>query len=183
MRSLPSFASRSVATAGSVHGLAGPDSGFTQCIQKIRYMGATEMRKLQADKNRPQPERMEAATAKPDVEDIAERITNAVMEHRLPPGIKLAEERLASAFGVSRTKIRQALTVLSREGLVKLHPNRGAFVASPTVKEALDLFETRRLVEPEIVRNVIGKAGKADVKRLRAHLAAEADARARGDRR
>lgn len=146
-------------------------------------MGATEMRKLQADKNRPQPERMEAATAKPDVEDIAERITNAVMEHRLPPGIKLAEERLASAFGVSRTKIRQALTVLSREGLVKLHPNRGAFVASPTVKEALDLFETRRLVEPEIVRNVIGKAGKADVKRLRAHLAAEADARARGDRR
>jgi DNA-binding GntR family transcriptional regulator len=121
--------------------------------------------------------------AKPDIEEIAERITTAVMEHRLPPGIKLAEERLAGAFGVSRTKIRQALTVLSREGLVKLHPNRGAFVTSPSVQEALDLFATRRLVEPEIVRNVIARAGKGDIKRLRAHLAAEDDARRRGDRR
>lgn len=120
---------------------------------------------------------------KPDVEDIADRITSAVMEHRLPPGIKLAEERLASAFGVSRTKIRQALTVLSREGLVKLHPNRGAFVASPTVQEAIDLFATRRLIEPEILRNVIARAAKADIKRLHAHLAAEDDARQRGDRR
>jgi DNA-binding GntR family transcriptional regulator len=141
------------------------------------------MRKLHSDKNLTHPERMESALAKPDVEDIAERITNAVMEHRLPPGIKLAEERLASAFGVSRTKIRQALTVLSREGLVKLHPNRGAFVSSPTVQEALDLFATRRLIEPEIVRTVIARAGKTDIKRLRAHLTAEADARERGDRR
>lgn len=120
---------------------------------------------------------------KPDIEEIAERITNAVMEHRLPPGIKLAEERLASAFGVSRTKIRQALTVLSKDGLVKLHPNRGAFVTSPTVKEALDLFATRRLIEPEIVRNVIARANKSDIRRLRAHLALEAEARQNDDRR
>lgn len=141
------------------------------------------MRKLRPDKNNLHPARMESSLSKPDVEDIAERITQAVMEHRLPPGIKLAEERLASAFGVSRTKIRQALTMLSREGLVKLYPNRGAFVTSPSVQEAIDLFATRRLIEPEIVRNVIARAGKADLKRLRAHLAAEADARQRGDRR
>ncbi len=120
---------------------------------------------------------------KPDIEEIADRITNAVMEHRLPPGIKLAEERLAGAFGVSRTKIRQALTMLSKNGLVKLHPNRGAFVTSPSVKDALDLFATRRLIEPEIVRNVIANAGKAELKRLHAHLNEEADARRRGDRR
>lgn len=120
---------------------------------------------------------------KPDVEDIAERITTAIMEHRLPPGIKLAEERLATAFHVSRTKVRQALTMLSREGLVKLHPNRGAFVASPSVQEAIDLFATRRLVEPEILRNVIARANKADIKRLRAHTAAEEEARQSGDRR
>lgn len=123
------------------------------------------------------------ALNKPDIEEIAERITAAVMEHRLPPGIKLAEEKLASAFGVSRTKIRQALTMLSREGLVRLHPNRGAFVTSPTVQEAIDLLATRRLVEPEIVRNVIARSSKADIKRLRAHIAAEDAARQRGDRR
>ncbi len=122
-------------------------------------------------------------SAKPDVKDIAERVTNAIMEHRLPPGIKLAEEKLASAFGVSRTKIRQALTTLAKDGLVKLHPNRGAFVTSPTVQEALDLFATRRLLEPEIIRNAVARAGKADLKRLRAHLAQEAEARDNGDRR
>lgn len=123
------------------------------------------------------------APPKPDIAEIAERITTAVMEHRLGPGMKLAEERLATAFGVSRTKVRQALTALSREGLVKLHPNRGAFVTSPTVEETLALFATRRLIEPEILRNVILRADKSTFRLLHAHLAAEADARRQQDRR
>lgn len=122
-------------------------------------------------------------TNKPDINEIADRVVNAIMEHRLPPGIKLAEEKLAAVFGVSRTKIRQALTQLAKDGLVKLHPNRGAFVASPSIQEALDLFATRRLLEPEIVRNTIARAGKAELKRLHQHLALEADARERNDRR
>lgn len=122
-------------------------------------------------------------SAKPAANDIVERVVSAIMEHRLPPGIKLVEEKLAAAFGVSRTKIRQALTTLAKDGLVKLHPNRGAFVASPTVQEAMDLFATRRLLEPEVVRKVIERAGKPEFKRLHAHLASEDEARARGDRR
>lgn len=105
------------------------------------------------------------------------------MEQRLPPGIKLAEERLASAFGESRTKIRQALMVLSKDGLIKLHPNRGAFVASPSIKEAQDLFATRRLVEPEVIRSVITHSTKAGMRRLRAHISLEVEARNRQDRR
>ncbi|AMC99503.1 GntR family transcriptional regulator [Halomonas chromatireducens] len=126
---------------------------------------------------------MEALPTKPAIEQIADHITDAVMEHRLPPGIKLVEEKLASAFGVSRTKIRQALTLLAQEGLVTLHANRGAFVTRPTADEARDLFATRRLVEPEIVRNVIAKACEHDIARLHQHLANEAQARLAGDRR
>ncbi|APX94362.1 GntR family transcriptional regulator [Halomonas sp. 1513] len=126
---------------------------------------------------------MEASTTKLAIEQIAERITDAVMEHRLPPGIKLVEEKLAGAFGVSRTKIRQALTLLAKEGLVTLHPNRGAFVKRPSAEEARDLFATRRLVEPEIVRNVIARACEQDIARLHQHLEEEAQARATGDRR
>lgn len=125
---------------------------------------------------------METIT-KPGISEIADRIVDAIMEHRLPPGIKLAEEKLASAFGVSRTKIRQALTRLAKDGLVKLSANRGAFVASPTVQEALDLFAIRRLLEPEIIRNITARAGKPEIKRLRDHIALEAGARERKDRR
>ncbi|MCE8039191.1 GntR family transcriptional regulator [Halomonas sp. MCCC 1A11062] len=126
---------------------------------------------------------MDGSTTKLGIEQIAERITDAVMEHRLPPGIKLVEEKLAGVFGVSRTKIRQALTLLAKEGLVTLHPNRGAFVTRPSAEEARDLFATRRLVEPEIVRNVIQRACPEDLKKLRAHLEEEAEARRLGDRR
>jgi len=105
------------------------------------------------------------------------------MENRLPPGIKLVEEKLANAFGVSRTKIRQALTMLAQEGLVTMHHNRGAFVACPSTTEAKDLFATRRLVEPEIIRNVIERACPEHLDRLKAHLAKETEARHQGDRR
>lgn len=120
---------------------------------------------------------------RPGTNDIADRIVNAIMEHRLPPGIKLAEEKLAGAFGVSRTKIRQALTTLAKDGLVKLYPNRGAFIASPSIQEAIDLFATRRLLEPEIIRNAVARAGKAELKRLHRHLAKETEAREHNDRR
>lgn len=118
-----------------------------------------------------------------DADGIAEHITIAIMEHRLPPGIKLAEEKLAIAFGVGRNKIRQALMALAKEGLVKLHPNRGAFVTSPTVQETRDLFATRRLLEPEIIRNVIHRSTNAQRKPLHAHLKKEAMARKNQDRR
>jgi DNA-binding GntR family transcriptional regulator len=126
---------------------------------------------------------MDTSLAKLAIDEIAERITDAVMEHRLPPGIKLVEEKLASAFGVSRTKIRQALTLLAQDGLVTLHPNKGAYVTRPTADEARDLFVTRRLVEPEIVRNVIKRSCADDLAQLRAHLEEETEARRLGDRR
>ena len=126
---------------------------------------------------------MDASTTKVAISQIAEHITDAIMEHRLPPGIKLVEEKLASAFGVSRTKVRQALTLLAQDGLITIHPNRGAFVTRPSAAEARDLFATRKLVEPEIVRNVIQRARPEDLETLHAHLAAESEARRQGDRR
>ncbi|MGX6564935.1 GntR family transcriptional regulator [Cupriavidus necator] len=125
----------------------------------------------------------QSMAAKAEAPSIAERISQAIMEHRVAPGMKLAEERLALAFRVSRTKIRQALTVLAKEGLVQLHPNRGAYVTSPSVQEAQDLFAARRVVERDIVCNVVARAGKAGLRRLRQHLAKEARARADNDHR
>src|SRR6201993_2162939 len=61
-------------------------------------------------------------------EEIYGRIQKAVLEHRLAPGTKLIEERLAEVSGVSRTKIREVLNKLAHEGLVELVPNRGAFI-------------------------------------------------------
>lgn len=115
---------------------------------------------------------------------IFDRIVAAIFDHRLSPGTKLGEERLAAIFAVSRARIRRVLPRLAHEGVVTIEPNRGAFVAEPTVEETRDVFEARRLIEPAIVARVVSHPERrAIVARLRQHVAAERRARASGDAR
>lgn len=123
------------------------------------------------------------AVEKPFSNDVIyARLQKAVREHRLTPGTRLVEDRLAEAAGVSRTKIREVLGRLSHEGLVTLVPNRGAFIASPSQEQARDVFVTRRMVEPGIVRMLCESATPAQVRALRRHGKLEEEARAKDDR-
>ncbi len=122
--------------------------------------------------------------AAPSEDAIYERILTAIFEHRLPPGTKLGEDRLASIYRVSRARIRRVLPRLAHEGVVTLEPNRGAFVASPTVTDARDVFEARRIIEPGIVECLVAQPDRRSVvARLREHVAVERKARAAGDTR
>src|SRR5258706_6480488 len=85
---------------------------------------------------------------------IVDSITAAIVERRLMPGTKLAEQKIADIFEVSRTLVRQALNQLSRDRLVTLEPARGAFVAQPSVAEAQQVFEVRKMLESAMVRQL-----------------------------
>jgi len=117
------------------------------------------------------------------VDLIYQRVLGAILEHRLPPGTKLGEERLAAVFGVSRTQVRQALARLTHDRIVTLIANRGAFVSSPTVDEAREVFEARRLIEPDLVRRVALSATADDIRKLREHVTLESEARQAKDKR
>jgi DNA-binding GntR family transcriptional regulator len=101
----------------------------------------------------------------------------------LLPGTQLIEERLANIFEVSRTKVREAIGRLVHDCIATNIPNRGAFVSSPTVEQAREVFEARRLIEPALVRTVAAHATPAQVAILRAHLKQEAEARLSADTR
>ncbi|MCB2141636.1 MAG: GntR family transcriptional regulator, partial [Rhodobacteraceae bacterium] len=109
-------------------------------------------------------------------EEIVERIFEAVIDQRLPPGMKLSEAALCEAFGVGRMRIRQSLLLLSSREVVELQPNRGAFVASPSAEQAREVFETRLMIEPNVARLAAERATPADIDRLARHLDLEADA-------
>ncbi len=117
------------------------------------------------------------------VDEIYERIYVAILEHRLHPGTKLGEERMADIFGVSRARIREVLARLAHEQIVELFPQRGAYVAKPTPEQARDVFEARRLIEPAVLRRLIDTLAPEKTQRLRQHLELEADARRRSDKR
>ena len=109
-------------------------------------------------------------------EDIVERIFEAVVEQRLPPGTKLSESALCEAFGVGRMRIRRSLLLLSSREVVELHANRGAYVASPTAKQAREVFEARLTLEPTIAGLAVERATDTDIASLSAHLKMEHDA-------
>jgi DNA-binding GntR family transcriptional regulator len=109
-------------------------------------------------------------------QDAARHILDAIADRRLPPGTKLTEEELSRIFGVSRERIRRILLVLSQHGIVQLEPNRGAFVAVPTIREQRDAFELRNLIERHVVGFLCAQqsAVRASiVKALRSHIAEE----------
>lgn len=114
-------------------------------------------------------------------ETIAQALTRAIVEHRLQPGSKLAEQALADHFSVSRTLVRQALFQLSQKRLVTLEPARGAFVASPSASEARQVFAVRRMLEVELTRAFVGAISDEKLTALRAHVAREQAAVAQGD--
>lgn len=107
---------------------------------------------------------------------IVEALTRAIVEHRLLPGAKLAEQKLASHFGVSRTLIRQALFQLSQNKLIRMEPARGAFVAAPSVQEAQQVFAVRRMIEAEMVRGFLKDVTPAKINALKAHIKQEREA-------
>jgi DNA-binding GntR family transcriptional regulator len=113
--------------------------------------------------------------------DIYKRIVSAILDHRLAPGTKLVEDKLGTAFGVSRTRIRPVLVRLANEQIVTLTPHRGASVALPSMQEAHEVFEVRRMIEPTLVSRFIERASAAEIDRLERFIIGETAARQAGD--
>ena len=78
---------------------------------------------------------------------VADALRERILRGDLAPGVHLSEVDLARELGVGRHTLRAALARLTRERLVVHYPNRGAFVATPTVAAGDDLFAYRTLLE------------------------------------
>lgn len=125
---------------------------------------------------------IEMTKTDPDEQMIVDRIYSAVMEQRLSPKTKLSESVLCESFGVGRMRVRRALLLLSSQGIIDLHSNRGAYVACPGADEAREVFEARVIIETGIVRELARSVNKKSIAALRKHVVAEDRARQRDDR-
>ena len=110
------------------------------------------------------------------IESIAQDIATAIVEKRLPPGTWLREEALGRVYSVSRTKVRAALLTLSKDKLIEMIPDKGAFVCQPSVQDAREVFAVRRVLESEVVRLFIARAKPKDYQELEQHIRFERNA-------
>lgn len=113
---------------------------------------------------------------------IHQVLARVLLQGRLAPGTQLVETRLAAIFGVSRERIRKLLQRLGHERLVDLIPNRGAFVANPSLAQAREIYEARRIVEGGVVARLAGTLTAPQAAALAEHGRREAAALEAGDR-
>ena len=78
---------------------------------------------------------------------VAERLRAEIVAGERTPGTRLPQVEIARRLGVSTTPVREALAMLQREGLVRLHPQRGAVVFVPTVADLREHYEIRAALE------------------------------------
>jgi len=83
---------------------------------------------------------------------VTQAIRQAIVDATFQLGEALSETSLAARFGVSRTPVREALTMLQRQGLIVIRPQSGSFVFLPTEEDVAELCEFRRLIETAALR-------------------------------
>ena len=107
-------------------------------------------------------------------EEVAERMRLRIYAHELPPGAWIDEQAIADEFGISRTPMREALKVLAAEGLVRLEPRRGCYVAELSEQDLDEIFPVMALLEGRAASEAAAKLTDADVVRPAAlHAALE----------
>ena len=116
-------------------------------------------------RTRPPVRRAEPVAAEASTVSIVQRQTVAsmtvtllrerILRSEYPEGEPLRQDAIATAFGVSRIPVREALRQLEAEGLVSFHPHRGAVVSSLSLDEIEEVFSLRAELECDLLRRAI----------------------------
>lgn len=97
---------------------------------------------------------------------VADRLRDQIYQHELIPGDPIDEMALCERYGISRTPLREALKVLSSEGLIELIPRRGSFVRSMEIDELNELFPVMAVLEGLCAREAVENCKPQDLKQL-----------------
>jgi DNA-binding GntR family transcriptional regulator len=112
---------------------------------------------------------------------ICDLLRRRIIANELPFGAKLTEDSLAKELGTSRTPIREAFNRLAQEGLVTVSPGRGAFVATLSFSDMVQLLEIRETLEGMAARLATHRLTKTNLEKLRRQMEVELEKTVRND--
>jgi len=104
-----------------------------------------------------------------------------ILSGSVAAGEALRQDALAREFGISRIPIREAFRQLAAEGLVTLHPHRGAVVTALSASDIAELFDLRAMLEPDLIRRAVPRLQQSDFLHAEKILAEYAEAIRNGD--
>jgi DNA-binding GntR family transcriptional regulator len=97
------------------------------------------------------------------VELVLDDLRARILSGQLTPGAALRQEALADELGVSRIPLREAIRLLSSEGLVDVIPHRGAYVSMLSLDEVQEFFDLRLRLEPWLLHEAVPNMNAADL--------------------
>lgn len=97
---------------------------------------------------------------------VADRLRAQIYRHELQPGDAIDEMALCERYGISRTPLREALKVLSSEGLIELIPRKGSFVRRMDITELNELFPVMAVLEGLCAREAVHNCSADKLKKL-----------------
>ncbi len=110
-------------------------------------------------------------------EEVAESLRQRIFNRELAPGSWIDELRIAQAYGISRTPLREALKVLAAEGLVTMKVRRGAYVTEVSEQDLAEVYHLLGLLESDAAGTVAAQASATQREELdRLHRQLEAAA-------
>ena len=112
---------------------------------------------------------------------VQQEIERRILQGELAPGAKLIEAVLAEALGVSRGPVREAFRMLEEAGLVRQEKNRGVFVRSIPLDEAMEIFDLRAMMDEAVGRRLAQAITPEQLRRVRAMVDAMEKAVKAGD--
>jgi DNA-binding GntR family transcriptional regulator len=80
-------------------------------------------------------------------EAVASELRRMIQAGELPPGTRLRQAEIAARFGMSTTPVREAFTILAREGVVRQDAHRGVVVFEPSLDDLTETYEIREALE------------------------------------
>ena len=98
---------------------------------------------------------------------MVQTIRAEIVSQRLKPGQAIREDELAERFNVSRTPVREVLRRLEQEDLVRLIPNKGAFVSELTTEDIEEVLDIRMALEVAAAGSAALKMNELQVAELR----------------
>ena len=99
-------------------------------------------------------------------DQVAERLRSLIFAGELPPGSLVDEVQWCETWSISRTPLREALKVLSAEGLVRHEPRRGCFVSEVTEQDLDDIFPVIAMLEGRCAHEAASHASPSDIQAM-----------------
>src|SRR5512143_4367966 len=103
-------------------------------------------------------------------EQVKDRLLQAILAGRYPPGARIVETRVAREFGTSQAPVREALRDLEALGVIETTAFRGARVRRPSAAELLEAFVIRAELESLAATLAIPKLSDADIAELEGYV-------------